>query len=687
MAASGNVHNPSGQRQRVPRPLPIALACALAGLAAAAQEVPTVAPGGGAVPEPLPPEPIPVVYVDQYLFDDASPGDPGYDGVGPGPEPFGRRYLEIETGYYTASDDLLGDDLEQGMGFRFGRETLNWGTVDLEASLADVESDYLSREAQGSFGALTLRHSSMPVNHTGLLFSTLGDQRAPASSLLQSSYRLRLPTSMLRGLSTELRANGNGLRFSSGNTGENRGIRIPRFEETGGRLTGFGLDRAIGERFTFGAEMTDLSDDDDIRDHRSLLIGAGFAPASRPQEHAARLMRDDDGNLAFWSDSRHRLGTATNLRYGLFRFAPDIVWADLPIQSDQQGVYVQADAGNARFSLSGGYDLLDYGLDAAATSSFEKHTVYFNGSLQARRSVVLGLNSSFADVAYSGLFGDEQTITRLNLFTSIRRDIGSLRLDVFFDELASAIAMNRREREGAAASLDWNMRERVRLTTELRAERNLDLRGETRRTELSTLMRYDLFDAVSFGLQASFYRTDGDLYADTGGVGLNADATWSFLRRWTGTASLYRNESDIVRSDFLPGPPDGNAGTDFFWLSVRYRQTAGQPFAQVGRRDDGTSGSGTLTGQVFFDENRDGIRQPSEEAAVGVTVLLDGRYETRTDPSGFYTFLPVPTGEHEVIVLVQELPLPWGLDDDTPRQVRISYRATATVNFPLTVMD
>ncbi len=654
--------------------LPVGLAGVLPAIDAAAQEIVTV-------------DPVPVVYEDHYLFDDSVPAGGAYDAREVAPEPYGRRYLELEAGYYKAQDDLYGDDLEQGLGLRYGRETLNWGTIDVEASLADVESDYLSRETQGSFGALTVRHSSMPVSDTGQLFTTLGDQRAPSSSLLQSSYRLRLPTSMLRGLSSETRSNGTGLRFSTGKTGENRGIRIPRFEATGGRLTGIGLDRAIGESFMFGAEIADLSDDDDIRDHRSVLVGAGFTPAGSPQEHSARLLRDDDGNLAFWSDSRHRLGTATNLRYGVFHFAPDIVWADLPILSDQQGLYLQADAGNARFNFSGGYDFLDYGLETAATSSFEKHSIHFNGSLQARRAVVLGLNSSFADLTYSGIFGDTQTITRLNLFTSIRRHIGGLRLDVFFDELASTVDTNWREREGAAASLDWDMRERVRLTTEVRAERNLDWRGETRYTELSTLVRYDLFDSVTFGLQASIYRSAGGSEVETGGLGLNADAAWSFLPRWTGSASIYRNQADVARSDFLPEPVSGVAGTDYFWLSVRYRQTAGQPFAQVGRRGDGTSGSGVLSGQVFYDANRDGIRQPSEEAAVGVTVLLDGRYETRTDPSGFYTFLPVPTGDHEVIVLVEELPLPWGLDDDTPRRARVSYRATARVDFPMTVMD
>ena len=629
----------------------------------------------------------PTIYRDQYLVDDSVPEATIYSERDYASEPFGRRYLELETGYYTADDDVLGDDLEKGLALRFGRETLNWGTVDIDASIADVESDHLSREASGDFGLLTVRHSAMPLSSTGQLFSTLGDQRAPASSLLQNSYRLRLPTSMLRGFSTEVRSDGKSMRFAHGDTGLNQGIRIPRFEATGGELTAFSLDRAIGLNFALGAEFTDVNDDDDVRDHQSVLLGGAYAPAHRRQEHSARLLGDDDGNFAFWSDSRQQLSGAIGLRYGVFHFGPDIVWADLPINSDQQGVYLQADATNARFSLSGGYDFLDYGLEGDAMSPFEKHTVFFNGSLELRRSLTLGLNSSFANQTYSGTVGDKQQISRLNLFTSIRRDIGNLRLDLFFDELASPIPENQREREGAAACFDLNMPERVRLTTELRVERNLDLRGNTRRSELSTLLRYDLFDRVSFGLQTSLYRTAGDNYSDTGGVGLSADASWSFLSRWTGTASIYRNETDIVESVFVPTTLDGVAGTRTFWLSVRYRQATGQSYAMVGRRYDGTSGSGSLNGQVFFDENRDGLRQPSEEAAAGVTVLLDGRYETRTDASGYYAFLPVPTGDHEVIVLVEELPLPWGLSDDTPRGVRVAYRATATVNFPLTIMD
>jgi hypothetical protein len=90
---------------------------------------------------------------------------------------------------------------------------------------------------------------------------------------------------------------------------------------------------------------------------------------------------------------------------------------------------------------------------------------------------------------------------------------------------------------------------------------------------------------------------------------------------------------------------------------------------------------------VFYDENRDSIRQPSERVAAGATVVLDGRYETRTDEQGRYSFAPVPTGLHEVTLLTEELPLPWGLDDERPQPVAVWFRQTAVLDFPLVIID
>jgi hypothetical protein len=123
------------------------------------------------------------------------------------------------------------------------------------------------------------------------------------------------------------------------------------------------------------------------------------------------------------------------------------------------------------------------------------------------------------------------------------------------------------------------------------------------------------------------------------------------------------------------------------WLTVSYQRSKGQPYPRFGRTQDGMSGSGEISGELYFDENRDGVRQPSERAAGGVIVVLDGQYETRTDAQGRYSFAPVPTGAHELSVVTDDLPLPWGLDNEAPRRVVVRFRQDAPVDFPLIVMD
>jgi hypothetical protein len=96
------------------------------------------------------------------------------------------------------------------------------------------------------------------------------------------------------------------------------------------------------------------------------------------------------------------------------------------------------------------------------------------------------------------------------------------------------------------------------------------------------------------------------------------------------------------------------------------------------------SGFGEISGEVFYDLNQDGERQAGEQAARGVFVYLDGRYERVTDNLGRYTFRNVRAGEHSVSLAVEDLALPWGLDDETPRAVGVSVRGNSVVDFALT---
>ena len=78
------------------------------------------------------------------------------------------------------------------------------------------------------------------------------------------------------------------------------------------------------------------------------------------------------------------------------------------------------------------------------------------------------------------------------------------------------------------------------------------------------------------------------------------------------------------------------------------------------------------------------MRQAGERAASGIFVYLDSRYERVTDNEGRYSFTAVQAGEHAVSIAVEDLPLPWVLEDDTPRPVTVTVRGVAEVDFSLT---
>jgi hypothetical protein len=304
-------------------------------------------------------------------------------------------------------------------------------------------------------------------------------------------------------------------------------------------------------------------------------------------------------------------------------------------------------------------------------------------NLRVARRLSLGFNG---DVSTRTYVADDQFLWRGNVYVQVGLWLGNARIEAFGEELDSEMPGNRRDRNGFRAAFDWRIQERVRLTTELRSENYLELAGYVDRDELSVLFRYDLFDDFSLGLNTSLYRSQSDALGADDGVGINADVRWAFRPSWYASLSLNHNRAALETYD--PNLASyADLGDRTIWITVGYSRSAGQPYPLFGRAADGKAGTGGLTGLVFYDENRDSIRQPSEQVAAGAIVVLDGRYETRTDEQGRYAFAPVPTGPHEVTLLTEELPLPWGLDDERPRPLSVSFRQTAELDFPLVVME
>jgi hypothetical protein len=624
-------------------------------------------------------------YEDQYLAErDVPEYDLGAAGAIQAP---GQRRLAAEIVYYNGDHDAFGAEVEQGGHASWSQETLNWGTLDAQVQFVDFDSSFLGRAASGSEGLATFRQSAMPVSDLALLDTVVGHQRTFLDSLLHGGHRYRLPTSPLFGASAVLSKSDSELRLMTGKVGVYRGIALPRFEETGGELTTVAYERRVNDRLELGGELANLGDDDDIRDHTSLVLGARYVPPGGPHEHSARLLADDDGHFGFWTDSVTEL-TQSNpvLRYGLFYFDAGLAWADVPIANDQMGVYLRADMSKHRFSLATGYDYLETGLDAIELGPSKSHTVFVSSNLRVARKLSVGFNGDVSMRRFEGTVEDEQFLWRGNLYVRMGLFLGDARIEAFADELDSDAPGNRRERNGFQVAFDWRMQQRVRLATELRTERYEEFLGDVRRDELSALFRYDLVDNLSFGLNTSLYRARGDAFGTDDGVGINADLRWAFRPSWHASLSVNHNRAALDAFD-----PTLRSYSDVadrtVWLTVGYARSAGQPYPMFGRAHDGKAGSGTLSGQVFFDENGDSHRQPSERIAVGATVVLDGRYQARTDEQGRYSFAPVPTGDHEVTLLTEELPLPWSLDDERPRPITVRFRQTAEVSFALVAIE
>jgi hypothetical protein len=623
------------------------------------------------------------VYQDQYLLE-------GSERVGLATVPLdarllGRRELELETVYYRNQDDYFGDEVESGLSIRWLRETGNFGTFDLQAQMSDVDSSFHGREVQGSDSLLTFRQSALAVSASSLLDTAVGHQRVSVDSLLHTGYRFRLPSSTILGVTTEMSGEGRRLRFTNGKIGRYRGVRLPGFEDTGGRLTSVAYEMQATDRLELGTELIDVSGDDDIRDHTSLILGMRHTTDDETREHAARLIRDSDGNIGLWSDSRQDLGSSRLLRYGIYRLDPELAWADQPTMNDQQGAYVRLSSSRSILSLAGGYDWLQSGLRSSA-SSVSSHSVFFNSSVRVRRDLRFGVTASVGSRALSALPG-RQPIRRLRGFSNWTIPAGSFLFEIFDDTIGGQVDTNDRSREGVATTFNWRMPERIRLSTELRLERDDGEGDRFRRQELSTLFRYDIIDNVSMGINASVYRSSGSLLAGDDGFSLGADVDWRFRPDWNAGLTVSHNRTHYGLDDSLLAPGFDEAGTLGVWLSIRYARRAGRAFPSFGANPAGAVGSGRLSGTVFFDENGDGIRQPSEEVAAGVVVILDGRYETRTNSQGTYSFSPVPAGAHTVMILVEELPLPWGLDDERPREREVRFRQGTDIDFPLTIIQ
>jgi hypothetical protein len=220
----------------------------------------------------------------------------------------------------------------------------------------------------------------------------------------------------------------------------------------------------------------------------------------------------------------------------------------------------------------------------------------------------------------------------------------------------------------------------VSLSSTLTRSNERDLGVRTTRSSVGVSAHGPLFSDTLWDASVVYGRIDGPRGVEDN-VNVSASATWPFARHWVALAQVSVNTFEATPA--IPGSDVPETQNDKrVLIGVRYEESAGTPYQTLGLRNG--PGSGRLSGLVFFDENGDGLRQPTERGAANVTVYLDGRYPVTTDAQGRFGFGMVSPGSHRLRILNEALPLPWSIDDQRPPVADVPLRGEANVEIPLT---
>ena len=95
-------------------------------------------------------------------------------------------------------------------------------------------------------------------------------------------------------------------------------------------------------------------------------------------------------------------------------------------------------------------------------------------------------------------------------------------------------------------------------------------------------------------------------------------------------------------------------------------------------------GNGIMTGRVFLDRNRDGVRQEDEPGIPGVLVRVVGtRMGLNTSGDGFFTIQNVRQGLYSVTVSKRSLPLGYMVPESAQPRVTVGSGRRTSVDIPI----
>ena len=523
-----------------------------------------------------------------------------------------------------------------------------------------------------------LNQYGFALDQQHVMDNTLGVLRSAADPMITSSFRLNLPSTLLAGGQTRVTRNDvSTLYASAGRIGQLDSGQLQGFDLMAGQQYALGYSRKLGNKWRAGAHLVSVSGSEDTRDHQSVATAFQYLDSKTRARYIAHTLVDSKGQYGLWADGENRIND-WRYRYGLFRLGPGLLWTDSTPANDQQGGYVRTEIHRLRYNMTAGLEVFQTDIDKQPEiAGVDIFNSFLNGTWRLARKTSIGGTLSLRNNSARDVLSDDSHAYRLSGFVTHAFPIGASRLQLQTSELEQA--GNNGNAYEITWDQDWELLRALSVSTSLSHETENEVDESKGRSEASLLLLHNVSPGLSWSGDFSYTALDTSSGDKQNNINASLAFGWNFVPHWDVSARATYN--------MLDGDIEGIGTTDLedektLLLNLRYGKNSGRPFTRIGNGTD-SKGYGRLAGRVFFDDNSDGRRQAGERVASGVYVYLDDRYQAITDGDGNYKFESVSSGKHAMTLAEEDLPLPWGLLDESVKQVQVDVRKTATLDFGL----
>ncbi len=572
---------------------------------------------------------------------------------------------------------------EHGVATQLQQETASYGRFDLVAVLTGGDGDNLP---PGSFTGghfINLAQRDFALTSRVQMDTELGDIRARVPGLLSRGYYIRLPEPLLEGLSSEIRSADTSLRVSSGTLGTYQGRTFPVFtsDHSSGSATSLSGHHRINPQWQASLQLWDSNNVVTTTGTDSFTSIAGTLQYDRPDIGRAQVsvLHSSNGATGLWLDGEKRIARwQSNL--GLYRMDPNLQWVDRnsTVLTDTQGVYARTATRDQNSNTSLGMDWSQTNVDGnpllptrSSANLFGSYHYLLTTSTSVNGYLWIGENQSTGagvDLQDTSVMVRGAASTRFATGTSAW-------------QLGDAVrnGNNAYNRLDATWDYYWNMSGGFSgLRSGLSLAQQTESTNDFQEASLRAGGNYSR-NNTNIGAALTYGYLDSDTIDNSRSASIVLSAGWRFATNWRLNADLTYNDNALVVTSTNN---EVRVSDTQLLVSLRYDANWGRSMNPVGK-SSGAYGYGSVRGVLFFDRNRNGVRDPGEPGAANVTIMLDGGFATETNGNGEFSFDPVPSGTHQLQVNVANVPLPWNLPDERPFEVMVNTRERSTLDIPL----